>query len=73
MLTIAADLTKIEKFDDLVKKTLAKFGSIDVLINNAGTAKVGSLHNQVIKNLKFLVSQNNVLKMKKPFSESRRL
>ena len=45
-----------------MKKTLAKFGSIDVLINNAGTAKVGSLHNQVrMQNFDFFEIQISVI------------
>ena len=35
---VAADLTKKEDIDTLVKKTLTAFGRIDILVNNAGSA-----------------------------------
>lgn len=37
-LTIKADLTKNEEIEALVKKALSEFGTVDVLINNAGIA-----------------------------------
>lgn len=38
VLTIKADLTKNEEIEDLAKKALSEFGTIDVLVNNAGIA-----------------------------------
>ena len=35
-LVVTGDVTKKSDYEDLVAQTLAKFGSIDVLINNAG-------------------------------------
>jgi NADP-dependent 3-hydroxy acid dehydrogenase YdfG len=35
-LVVTGDVTQKEDFEHLVKKTLAEFGTIDVLINNAG-------------------------------------
>ncbi len=35
-LVVTGDVTKKSDFDNLVKKTLREFGTIDVLINNAG-------------------------------------
>lgn len=40
-LGIAADLTEIDKLADVVKKSRAKLGEIDLLINNAGIMPVG--------------------------------
>jgi NAD(P)-dependent dehydrogenase (short-subunit alcohol dehydrogenase family) len=37
-LPVAADVTKMEAITNLVERTLDKFGRIDILINNAGTA-----------------------------------
>ena len=38
-LPIKADLTSTEKVDEIVKKTLEKFGRVDILVNNAGTIR----------------------------------
>ena len=35
-LVVTGDVTKKTDFDNLVKKTLAEFGTVDVLINNSG-------------------------------------
>jgi 2-dehydro-3-deoxy-D-gluconate 5-dehydrogenase len=35
-LHIKADLTKMEVIDDIIVKTIEKFGKIDILVNNAG-------------------------------------
>ncbi|SMC37935.1 SDR family NAD(P)-dependent oxidoreductase [Papillibacter cinnamivorans] len=37
-LAVAADITKQEQIDQLVAKAVARFGRIDVLVNNAGSA-----------------------------------
>ncbi|MBD2629788.1 SDR family oxidoreductase [Trichormus variabilis] len=39
---ISADLTKAEDVEKVVSTTLEQFGKIDILINNAGSAKAGS-------------------------------
>jgi NAD(P)-dependent dehydrogenase (short-subunit alcohol dehydrogenase family) len=39
---ISADLTQAESIDQIVSTTLAQFGQIDILINNAGSARAGS-------------------------------
>ncbi|MFM6076411.1 MAG: SDR family NAD(P)-dependent oxidoreductase, partial [Dolichospermum sp.] len=39
---VSADLTKAEDIDKVVSTTLEQFGKIDILINNAGSAKAGS-------------------------------
>lgn len=40
-LALATDVVKKEQVDILVEKTIEKFGHIDVLVNNAGTANSG--------------------------------
>lgn len=40
-LAIKCDITKLEDINNVVDKTLEKFGKIDILINNAGTGAVG--------------------------------
>ena len=42
VITIAADLTQAESIETVVSKTLETFGQIDILINNAGSARAGS-------------------------------
>ena len=37
VLGVATDVTKAEDIDQLVAKTKAEFGGVDILINNAGT------------------------------------
>lgn len=36
---IKADLTKLDKVDEIVETTLKEFGRVDILINNAGTIR----------------------------------
>ncbi len=38
-LGVACDVTKFESCEDAVKETVAKFGKIDILINNAGVTR----------------------------------
>ena len=42
VITIAADLTQAESIETVVSKTLETLGQIDILINNAGSARAGS-------------------------------
>src|SRR5690348_2724373 len=39
VLAISADLSQADGVDTVVSKTLAEFGQIDILINNAGSAR----------------------------------
>ncbi|MBE9210850.1 SDR family oxidoreductase [Nostoc sp. LEGE 06077] len=42
VIAIKADITQAENIDTVVSATLAQFGQIDILINNAGSARAGS-------------------------------
>jgi NAD(P)-dependent dehydrogenase (short-subunit alcohol dehydrogenase family) len=42
VIAISADLTQADSIDTVVSKTLETFGQIDILINNAGSARAGS-------------------------------
>lgn len=42
VLAISADLSQGDGVDTVVSKTLAEFGQIDILINNAGSARAGA-------------------------------
>ncbi|OUL26943.1 short-chain dehydrogenase, partial [Nostoc sp. T09] len=42
VISISADLTEAESVERVVSTTLAQFGKIDILINNAGSARAGS-------------------------------
>lgn len=44
-LTVIADITSKNDCDELVKKTIDRFGSLDVLVNNAGILETGSIEN----------------------------
>ncbi|MDM9383975.1 SDR family oxidoreductase [Chlorogloeopsis sp. ULAP01] len=42
VIAISADLTQAESIDRVISTSLAQFGQIDILINNAGSARAGS-------------------------------
>ena len=42
-LPVPADLTRLEEVQRLVRETLARYGRIDVLVNNAGSIRGGSI------------------------------
>lgn len=42
IISISADLTQAESVDKVVSKTIEAFGQIDILINNAGSARAGA-------------------------------
>ncbi|XP_072934767.1 3-oxoacyl-[acyl-carrier-protein] reductase-like [Epargyreus clarus] len=42
-LVIVADITNEDQVKSLIKETIVKFGKLDVLVNNAGMAKFGTL------------------------------
>lgn len=48
VLTIAADMTMREEAESAVQKVIDRFGSLDVLINNAGTIAVGPIETMTI-------------------------
>lgn len=43
VISIRADLTQAESIEKVVSQAIAEFGQIDILINNAGSARAGSL------------------------------
>jgi NAD(P)-dependent dehydrogenase (short-subunit alcohol dehydrogenase family) len=48
-LLVAADLSKAAECDRLVTETIARFGRIDVLVNNAGIIEVGPIEAQSLE------------------------
>lgn len=42
VITISADLTEVDSVEKVVSTTIQEFGQIDILINNAGSARAGS-------------------------------
>src|SRR5574344_1949448 len=44
-LAIVCDITKTEKVQEAVKKTIDTFGKVDILINNAGTGACAPAEN----------------------------
>ena len=49
ILLVPADLTQQDQVQQLIDLTLATFGTIDVLINNAGVIQVGPIENQPVE------------------------
>ena len=41
VLTVVCDISKVEDADNLVAKTIEKYGKVDVLVNNAGVLEAG--------------------------------
>lgn len=42
-LVIDADVTKLEQAENVIEKTIEQFGKLDILFNNAGTFRAGTL------------------------------
>ena len=42
VISVSADLTKAEDVEKVVSTTIEQFGKVDILINNAGSARAGS-------------------------------
>ncbi|KAL8590190.1 hypothetical protein ACOMHN_010385 [Nucella lapillus] len=58
VLTTAGDLSSAEFQDLLVKKTVDKFGHLDVLVNNAGIAQAGLLSDPGMEGLERVLKLN---------------
>lgn len=52
VLAIRCDVGRREEVDDMVRQAFARFGSIDVLVNNAGVIQVGPLENQTLEDFR---------------------
>ncbi|KAH8315206.1 hypothetical protein KR074_005981 [Drosophila pseudoananassae] len=57
-LELQADMTKEEEVEQIVTATLAKYGRIDVLINNAGILETGSIENTSLEQFDRLINTN---------------
>lgn len=55
---VAADVTRPETGEELVAETLDRFGSLDVLMNNAGVAANGNFHEYGDDQLEFIMGTN---------------
>lgn len=58
VITISQDLSRTNELHTIIDKTVESFGSIDVLINNAGTMKPGGLEDQTEENFDFVMAVN---------------
>jgi NADP-dependent 3-hydroxy acid dehydrogenase YdfG len=58
LLTVELDVTKEEKATKAVEAALAKFGQIDVLVNNAGRGIVGAVEEVSIEEIRASVAVN---------------
>ena len=58
VLPIACDVTKLEDLENLVNETKAKFGGIDILINNAGVSSQYPFNEQPIEDFERLAHTN---------------
>ncbi|HEX6280395.1 MAG TPA: SDR family NAD(P)-dependent oxidoreductase [Pyrinomonadaceae bacterium] len=52
VITVRADLTKRDEAENFIDQTRIRFGSVDVLINNAGVIQVGPLEEQSEKDFR---------------------
>lgn len=57
-LAVTTDLRKPEDIKNLIKKTIDKFGRVDILINNAGQGMYGPVESVSIENLKQIMELN---------------
>jgi len=58
VLPVATDVTKLVDLENLVNKTKAKFGRIDILINNAGVSSQYPFQEQPLEDLEKLAHTN---------------
>jgi len=58
VLVVELELSKIAELPRLVDETIAKFGGIDVLVNNAAFAKFGNLEEQTSEDLDSIFAVN---------------
>ncbi|MFH1856855.1 MAG: SDR family oxidoreductase [Candidatus Omnitrophota bacterium] len=58
VLPVACDVTKLEDLENLVCKTRAAFGTIDILLNNAGVSSQYPFHEQPIEDFEKLAHTN---------------
>lgn len=58
LLTFSVDLRDQKQAEELIKQATEKFGSIDVLINNAGVISVGPVENQSVEQFRDQMESN---------------
>ena len=58
VLTLSADLRDQKQAEELIKQSTEKFGSVDVLINNAGVISVGPIQNQSVDQFRDQMESN---------------
>jgi short-subunit dehydrogenase len=58
LLTLSADLRDQKQVEELIKQSTEQFGSIDVLINNAGVISVGPIENQAVEQFRDQMESN---------------
>lgn len=57
-LFVEVDVSNPESVENMVKKTIEKFGKIDILINNAGITRDAMLHKMTIENFDKVIDIN---------------
>ncbi|XP_002131474.2 putative oxidoreductase SERP2049 [Ciona intestinalis] len=58
VITICADLVKVEDMDRMVEETVTKLGQIDVLVNNAGFGILGTIETASMENFDKMFAVN---------------
>ena len=55
---IKADVSKSEEIKNLIAKTVEKFGSLDIMVNNAGIGSAGSIIEETDENFSKVLAVN---------------
>ncbi len=48
-MSIGADITKYDQVENMVNKTVEKYGTVDILVNNAGVLRSGLVHKLTVE------------------------
>ncbi len=57
-LSMTTDMRNVEDIKNLIKKTISKYGRVDILINNAGQGMLGSVEEMDIEKYKSIMELN---------------
>lgn len=58
VLTVSADLTRMEEAEAVIRRATERFGRVDILVNNAGMITVGPAENQRLEDFRSVMEAN---------------